>query len=504
MPLNPLAVEAFGGLNLRDDPSEIGWTAATDLLNVDFDRRGRVRTRDGTTQWNNSTLSSSGYSALAGSSALNGLYAVRYSSGGNVNIDQLTTAGVISAPVGSVPAGAGTFLLSHTDWGVSVPFAVATFATQPSTGVTYVLMIGGTISNGAGKPIFAAALPTSNRLVLGGFFAAADSPTGANGSRSTVFFSDVASNSFGANNWVTLRPADGEVITGMTVFGNELYVFKQSSAFVFYGESLSADGTPIFNYRRIDLPDPLVDPVLNAPNVPYVVTGPDGVYYSTAKGIWRTNGGPPRMLSTAVSKIFSMDPTISSGVQNAASSTPPSLAWVAARLVATYTSAAGSLRQLVWDPTTAMWTLWDVPGVSFAQYTANVGTARDALYYVRGSGNNNVFVMRPASTDDSGAAISWSYTSGYQAPANGQRVKVRGSSVFGTGTVTLQLLTQGGRTNDVVDPGGTVTLGSGTTVAEGKRRRSARGALFAHKLSGTGPATISRLTHRFLPPEPDA
>ncbi|MBW3593776.1 MAG: hypothetical protein KY396_08780 [Actinobacteria bacterium] len=40
-------VVEFGGLNLRDDPQEVGWQGAIDLLNIDLDRRGRVRQRDG-------------------------------------------------------------------------------------------------------------------------------------------------------------------------------------------------------------------------------------------------------------------------------------------------------------------------------------------------------------------------------------------------------------------------------------------------------------------------
>jgi hypothetical protein len=47
LPLTPYTVERFGALNLVDDPLEVGATGATEVVNVDFDRQGRVRTRDG-------------------------------------------------------------------------------------------------------------------------------------------------------------------------------------------------------------------------------------------------------------------------------------------------------------------------------------------------------------------------------------------------------------------------------------------------------------------------
>lgn len=502
---DPYTIEQFRGLYLQVDTLEAGAQQAVDLLNVDFDRPGRVRTRDGTAQWNNSTLSSSGYSALIGTSAItNGaLVAVRYSSGGNVNLDQITTAGVASAlGSGSISGAANTYLLSHTDFGgLTSTTLFMTFVTQPSTGIQIVIGTGvGTPTGGGYKPLYVTTTPVSNRLAVGGFFAAADSPTGADGSRSTVFFSDAGNAfSFSANNWVTLRPGDGEVITGMVTFGNDLYVFKQSSVFIFYGEDTSADGEPEFNYRKIDLPDPMVDPVPNAPNVPYVAVGPDGVYYSTANGVWRTNGGPPQMLSTPVHKIFSRDPTISTSLLNATTNAPPALAWAAGKLIATYTNAAGSIRQLVWSPETDTWTLWDVPGISFAQYPAGVATARDSLYYVRGSGNNNVFVMRPTSSDDSGTPIAWSYTSGSYSPANDPgRVSVSlESRLVGSGTVTLQVATinAASSSNGSFDTGSAVTLGTSPAIADGWQQIDREGTHFQHKMSGSGQAQVNELVH---------
>ena len=45
--LHPYPLEDFSGLNLVDDPEEVGFTGAVDLLNIELDQRGRVRSRDG-------------------------------------------------------------------------------------------------------------------------------------------------------------------------------------------------------------------------------------------------------------------------------------------------------------------------------------------------------------------------------------------------------------------------------------------------------------------------
>lgn len=494
MPLTPYTVERFGGLNLALDPFEAGPSVATDLLNVMFDRLGRVRTRDGTSQWNDSTLSSSGYSAIYGAPTLTGgrLLVVRYSSGGSIALDQVTTAGTTTS-LGTFSAAANTFPTSHSTIGtLTSTTSYVAFATLPSTGIALVQvsLSGPSQPAGAGKPLHLATSPTSNRLVQAGYFAAADSPSGANGSRSTVFFSDVgAPTTYTANNFVTLRPGDGEVITGMAVWQDSVFVFKNSAMFVFYGESTDSDGLPIFNYRRVDLPDPIADPVAAAPFSRYIVAGPDGVYFSTPKGIWRTAGGAPQIMSHPVNKVFSKDPTVSSTVQ-AAASTPASLSWAAGCLVAAYTASA--TRQLAWDPVVDVWTLWDLPAFMFAEYPAGTATSRDQLFYVRGSGNNNVFVMKPANTTDSGTAISWSYTSGRYPLSDPGRVAVTlESSVEGSGTVTMAV------TTDLYSTitGSATTLGTSPATSEGWPFGDQEGRWFQHALSGSGAAQINRLTH---------
>jgi hypothetical protein len=53
-----------------------------------------------------------------------------------------------------------------------------TLFTSPSTGVTLRKYDGTTLGTGTGKPTHVATWASSNRLVQGGYFAAADSPSG--------------------------------------------------------------------------------------------------------------------------------------------------------------------------------------------------------------------------------------------------------------------------------------------------------------------------------------
>lgn len=502
-PPQPAKIEGFNGLNLAAEEFDIGLTGAVDLLNVDFDWPGRIRTRDGYAQWNNTTLSATGYSGLVPSGAVssNSLLAIRYASGGTVNIDQVTAAGT-TTNLGSFAGAANTFSLSYANLGGVVggvggtPVTYIAFVTQPSTGVTLVGVNAATgVTTATGKPLYLGTTAVSSRLIEAGFFAAADSPTGANGNRSTAFFSDPGTPmSFGTSNWVQLRPGDGEVITGLATFGNETYIFKQSAAFAFYSESTDSTGNPVFNYRRIDLPEPLTDPVANAPFSRYVVAGEDGVYYSTSGGIWRLTPGSAAPFSSRVNKVFSRDPIVPSTLEVSSSATPPTLSFAAGRLFAAYTNGSSQQRQLVFDPKFGQWTVYDLPAQLFAEYPGgSAGTFRDSVYFVRGSGNNNVFVQRPTAGDDSGTAISWSWTSGIADLGTADRKRIRLTQVAGYGSATVQWTAEDARSTDPASASGVVTLGTRPTIATTEMRTAVRGRRFQLKLSGSGQAGISEV-----------
>jgi hypothetical protein len=493
-PFREMTVEQFGGLNLLTDPAELGAAGAVDLLNVELDRPGRLRTRDGVAK-------------VSASAQTAGIYHVVPLAGGSLD---LVTVGL--GEINRYSPGIGTKTVGGT-WtatSVSPPTKIGTLtttevvyvaSTNAGAGQTLRKYDGTTVSTSSGKPQFVAVFPGQNRLAQAGYFAAADTPSAANGSAATIFFSDPGTpDTYTSTSWEELDPGDGEPITGMVAWQNELFVFKTTKMYAFYGVGTLSDGTAKFLYRRVTLSDPIPAATVSTFYQP-VAVGPDGVYIRGTTGLWVTTGGVPARVPTPVDPIFD-----GTGPQTMIPGTPSDvrLGWAGLRMFMAYTlpGGVGGARVLVWDRARDAWTLWDL-GTFHLQSVPTFATAFGAtLYY--GATDNNLYKSSTTQTDDAGSAITWSYTPGYFAPANGQRLKLRGSSVWGyaTNPVTLQILTEGGRTNDVADTGSAITLGSGTTVAEGKRRRSARGVLFAHKLSGTGPATVARITDRLLPPEP--
>jgi hypothetical protein len=131
----------------------------------------------------------------------------------------------------------------------------ASFASAGAAGTVYLTdstttqvrkYTGGVFSSPAGlaayKGNYLAVQPLDDRLVI------ADAST-----TSKLWFSDAATpETITASNFVQVTPGDGQPITGMAVFGTQLFVFKQTKFFVFYGNSTDATGLPVFNYRMMD------------------------------------------------------------------------------------------------------------------------------------------------------------------------------------------------------------------------------------------------------------
>lgn len=502
MATSPFVVERFNGLRLDIDPEDLGLQGAVDLLNVDFDKPQWVRTRAGSQKWSGTAVSSSGYQAIFPSPTHSGEFIlIRGSSGGSTSVDRMPDGGTITN-VGSI--GSTVIPIDSAAIGTTTSTTIYfTAFTSPSTGVTIRKYDGTTFGTGTGKPTHVATWPTSNRLVQGGYFAGADAPAvpsdGSTANRCTVFFSDPgAPDTYATSSFVHLRPGDGEAITAIVSWRDLLFVFKESSVFVFYGESVSGTGTPIFNYRRVDLPTPIFDVLRTSAGTGAIaIPGPDAVYYSTPRGIYRTVGEVPVLFSGPVSGVFSLDPSTGSGLRS--NGNAPILAWVCSRLVASYTTALSTSRQLVYHTPTGQWTLWSLPGGSYTASTSHLTSdallIEDGFWFVNG---NDVWVWSPGLNGaDGGVAFSWSYTSGYYSLNDQARVTATlESKLTGTGSVTMKVATAGGSSSSggVLDTGSTVTLGT-TTPDDGWQQIDREGSLFQHQMSGSGSAALSRLVH---------
>lgn len=518
MALKPITVDRFGGLNVAVDPLELGWGAASDLLNVEFNRRGKaLRVRDGYVKASSVAKTDDYYNvAGVGEGSFTGALLAARQSSTTLTIDEFTSTAAsltglsLSSTRTATLASANHIVIQFVAFG---DYVYITTQTRLSGGGADTLRKwnSSALADSVGKPVFIGVTPVSHRLVQGGI---GDDPSGGTKTgASTVFFSDPDDgDTYGTDNWVDLDADDGEKITSIATLADDLYVFKQTKVYVFYGESVAADGSPEFNYRRVELPARVVS-VFGHIEGRRVAEAPGAIYLSTLAGIYRITQGPRfELLTTPLSPLWtSLDGVAGrvfsdtgTGTSPDVGQVPPAIQFAAGRLIASYVDQdASENRQYVYDTVSGAWSRWDIDASVFSEigvgkwHTSPPGNLAENIYFPIGG---DVYVMAPSVDDDAGTDIAWSYTSGYQAPAGSNRVRVRGSSVWGSGTVTLQMLTLGGRAADVADVGGSVTLGAAPVVAEGKRRRSCRGVQFAYKLSGTGQASVSRLTHRFFPP----
>jgi len=513
MSLNSFTIEGFGGLNLRDDPQEVGAKGATDLLNVDLDRAGRLRTRDGYEVFNANVVSSTGYQAgVFGSHLSAGSIMAARVSAGSLFLDRLTVDDAAVENKGSWVASASAVITSTTHLGTATSSRMYLASGDASANYTLKSYNGVTVSNGVGKPMFVAVSPRSNRLVQAYYPNAADSPSGANGTMSTVFFSDEGlPDTYTATNFVPLRPGDGEVITGMVVLRDLLIVFKQTAMFVFYGENTDDEGLTEFVYREVTLPASIAS-APGARDGRFIIVGGDSAYFSTRDGIFKTNGSSFDLISGAIQPLFDAnDSGVPAGLRLKADGSygPPALSWVRDTLICYYQNSSGSPQCLVWDAS-GQWRMWrfTLGATHFAEVPTEVrgagidGYGRAIFFAFTDSATaNNINRMASDVTADAGSAISWSYTSGYYDLGSPAEKRVRYTDVYGSGTVTAQMLGVGGRTGASTDAGSAVTLGVLPAVVRTRRNSPLRARRFASVLSGSGAARVNQLTHYFAPSE---
>lgn len=480
-----VSFQQFQGLDLLSDPEEVGGNKATDLLNVDFDQPGAVRTRDGLAQYE--TSGGAAFTEIfpyytIGSSRL----MLTRISGGNVVLDSLTTTGTA---ITNISSWAGTGVTGYTTLGTptSSLLFIATFAQLLRK------WDGAAIATSTtGKPSYVATTPWDNRLAQAHFpSGAADTPTGANGSDSTVFFSDAgAPETFSANNFIHLRPGDGEQITGIATFGDLMIVSKQTNLFVFYGVSTGSTGDPIFNYRRVSIPARISNMVGNSASFNSLVVGDDGVYFLTNRGLFVTTGGNPTLVSTPMSPIF--DGTAASSLAWNGS-TVMALKIVKQRILITYTTVDATSLTLVYDTRLGFWTIWSFANPLLA-VTGFATSDRGVESVFMSNAGAHLYKLTDGQTSDAGTAITARWKSGvYELGPTGKTAFTRWTRLWGMGSPTVSVFPDRA-TSDA--RAAAVTLGTDPAVAEEFHQQSYKGELFAHQFSSTSGAwSVSRVQH---------
>jgi hypothetical protein len=355
---------------------------------------------------------------------------------GNATADQVTTGAVTSATTFVTPTDSYAFFVTNGNAAYQYTYSTNTWST-----------VSASIPDGR----YLGVTPVSQRLVVSG------NPS----AQGRVYFSDPAApTTFAADNYVDIGNSSGVQVA----WGDALFVSGNSYWAVFYGESTDATGNPIFNYRTAETPA----------NIRSACAAPDGVYYSTTEGIYRTTGGQSVKVSGPLDDWF-MGRTESSFTGRAHRQTTSS-----DRLTASsdrlYFAHGGNLvsQWSVWvmELSTGEWTYWELPTKNFAAGRRDPAEPY-SLFFFGDEQSNVAEVFRLPEYDndnlttDDGAAIASHYTSGRLGVADGQQADVRDFDVYGSGTVTLALAADGGSINSTANGDGTVGGAISTALATG-------------------------------------
>lgn len=465
--LRPVVIERFGGLDLRGDPGE--GAQAIDLLNVTLEP-GRVRVRDGSEE------------AVAGLGA---------QAAGAFPFYRAAGLQLITAHAAEV--------FAHTAAGVLVASSGLLVGVQEQRGVTGAAIgtttasffyIHGATSSGPGEVVrwngaawaliatFPAAIrtlttsPIDNRLVVGA-------------ANSKVSFSDPgAPETYGANNYVHLTPGDGEEINGGAAYNNQVFIFKRSKFFVFYGTSTDSTGNPVFNYRGIEAGVGMANHTPQA-----VCTGADGVYFLADDGIYRTTGGAPVKVSQALDPLF--DGTTSTfwqgGTYSVAAGLGGRLTWLDGNLYA-FLPSTGKI--FVLDTQLGAWSVWSLSTAYGLTSLPASGTYGDRPRLLVSTAGGKMLRVKPGLTTDDGTAIVSRYRASFDSFGASERKRIRETIVEGIGSPSLQWSSDWG----ALGTADTLTLGTSPAVDTARQRRASRGRFFSFQVgASSGAWSVNRI-----------
>lgn len=470
----------FPGLDLVTSADEAG---CIDLLNVDFDRVGAIRTRDG---YDNFTSSPAGVSYERMFPFYTGSGTRRLIASRTTTLEVLSTSGTSVSTqtiTGSRWAEGMTAVRFGTPSSELLYVAIAPTASSATfykwfetgwstvTGPAWVQLVG--------------VQQSDNRLVL---------VTGSGFNR--VHFSNPGvPETFDANDYVDLTPGDGEGIVALVNYNNEMFAFKASKFFRFYGNSTDSDGVTEFNYQAIYSGVGPVSPQ-------QVVSSPDGIYFVARDGIYLTTGGVPTRITDQVEAIWSGNTSsfFASSAMNLSKFASVALTYMNGRLYMAFASGSSSSndRMLVFDTKTETWTLWSIAAWDMVPF--RVGD-KDELMFVYAAGGNHIGRHSSAYTTDDGSAISWRYRTGFTDFGNDLEKEIDKTRLFGSGTVDVKW------SRDFGDLGSakTATLGANPAIGQAVVDcNTPKGRVHSWQFSGTGVARVYRAHHEMSGPgQPD-
>jgi hypothetical protein len=142
------------------------------------------------------------------------------------------------------------------------------------------------------------------------------------------------------------------------------FIFKETKFFVLWGEGTAPDGTPTFQLREVVNAIGLVSPLA-------VGVGRDGVYFFNRRGVYRTNGGDPVLLSDVITPLWTQDPDVYYGGEpiNIGRLDLVRLLWHMEQLfVAVPTGGPTNDRLLLYDTQHRWWSVYDIAASALAGF----------------------------------------------------------------------------------------------------------------------------------------
>lgn len=433
----PFQVPRFdGGLVLTSQPDVLEPNQALDVLNCIFSERGAVRSRDGYAKLTDTALTNQPDSLTP---YLTSGGTKRLLVGNGNRLDVLTSFPGATAANTTTPTASPHFF---TRFGGPtqevVYYANGTDQVGRLAGTTFSAPAG--LSGQTGK--FVAFW--ENRLVV----ARESGTTGGNNPSSVNFSAPAAPEDFSTVVWEDIGPGDGEQIMGICTWRELLFVFKETYFAVFYGIGTAADGTADPQWRAVK-----ADCGLAAPKA--VVAARDGVYFLDRKGVYKTTGQEPQLVSDAIEPFFTGSPTqyFQSETLNEASIDQAAMGWFKERLYLACPTGVSSTndRTLVFDPRYGWWSLYDLPVAAMTPFRPS---SDEELVFAYAAGDNHLGRHSSAYTADDmsttatgGSAITSRWRSGWVDMGDPGVKRIRQTRLWGEGEVEFKL------TRDFLDVG---------------------------------------------------
>ena len=450
---SPIALSDFsGGLNLRDKSDAVDPREAIDLLNVSFTEHGAILQRDGYADLTPADLpervdSLSVFYRVDGTRQLIagcGSQLVALDTGGGIVAAQtgLTrnpyTFARFAAPgqeylyaanasdpvqrwdgaVWAVPAATVNGVAGQS---MPRPGALAVTATVP----------GNTSGTNASNRLIATAFGTQATAGPGGMATNPSRWFASNPGQPEIWETDGDGANGRGRNFGDLTPGDGEQIMAAVTWRELVFIFKETKFFVLWGEGTASDGTPVFNIREV------VNSVGLASRLA-VNVGRDGVYFLNRRGVYRTNGSDPVLLSDKLAPLWlgGIESYYQGEQINIAQIALARMCWHMEQLfVAVPTgNRAYNDRLLVYDTQHQWWTVYDIAASALAAFRR---TDPAELHHGYATGPQRIGHRSFGSSDDRGQPIVSRWRSGWLDYGSSQQKTIRETKIWGSGALNI-------------------------------------------------------------------